>query len=216
MTIHVMLADDHRMFREALRVPLEAESDLEIVAETSTGSDTLAALENVRPDVLVLDIALPDINGIEVARAALKRHPGLQVVALSGFADRIYIEEMLKAGAHGYVVKSAGADELVSAIRAVAAGRSFLSPDVTHTMLRHVQPGEISAAPPPSVLGKREREVLGLLASGKRSSEIASLLGIAVATVEVHRRNIKQKLKLSGTADLTRYAVHEGLIPLVI
>jgi hypothetical protein len=119
----------------------------------------------------VLDIGLPDLNGIEVARAAIKRHPSLRIVALSGFADRIYIEEMLKAGAHGYVVKSAGADELVSAIRAVAGGSSFLSPEATQVMLRHIQPGQASAAPPHSILGKREREVLSLLAGGKRSAD---------------------------------------------
>lgn len=212
MTIRVMLADDHRMFREALRVPLEAEADMEIVAEASSGTDTLASLELSCPDVLILDIALPDINGIEVARTAIKRHPSLRIVALSGFADRIYIEEMLKAGAHGYVVKSAGAGELVSAIRAVAGGRSFLSPEATQVMLRHIRPDDGDIAPPPSVLGKREREVLSLLASGMRSAEIAASLGITVGTVEVHRRNIKRKLGLNCTADLTRYAIHEGLI----
>ncbi|CUW39652.1 putative response regulator, LuxR family [Magnetospirillum sp. XM-1] len=212
MTIRVMLVDDHRMFREALRVPLEAEPDIEIVAEANSGADTLASLDLTCPDVLVLDIGLPDLNGIEVARTAIRRHPDLRVVALSGFADRIYIEEMLKAGAHGYVVKSAGADELVSAIRAVAGGRSFLSPEATQVMLRHIQPDADTVAPPPSVLGKREREVLVLLAGGLRSAEIAASLGIAVATVEVHRRNIKQKLGMNRTADLIRYAVHEGLI----
>lgn len=213
MTIRVMLADDHRMFREALRVPLEAEPDVEIVAEASSGADTLAFLARACPDVLVLDIGLPDLNGIEVARTAVRQHPSLRIVALSGFADRIYIEEMLKAGAHGYVVKSAGADELVSAIRAVAGGRSFLSPEATQVMLRRIQPDQGAVAPPPSVLGKREREVLSLLAGGKRSAEIAASLGITVGTVEVHRRNIKQKLGINCTADLTRYAIHEGLIP---
>ncbi|BAE52468.1 response regulator [Paramagnetospirillum magneticum] len=213
MTIRVMLVDDHRMFREALRAPLEAESDMEIVAEANSGADTLASLDLACPDVLVLDIGLPDLNGIEVARTAIRRHPDLRIVALSGFADRIYIEEMLKAGAHGYVVKSSGADELVSAIRAVAGGSSFLSPEATQVMLRHIQSDADTVAPPPSVLGKREREVLVLLAGGLRSAEIAASLGIAVGTVEVHRRNIKQKLGMNRTADLIRYAVHEGLIP---
>lgn len=212
MTIRVMLADDHRMFREALRGPLQAETDLEIVAEANSGADTLAAVDQLCPDVLILDIGLPDINGIEVASRALKGHPGLKIVALSGFADRIYIEEMLKAGAHGYVVKSAGADELVAAIRAVAGGHNFLSSEVTHVMLSHILPGGPSAGPPPTVLGKREREVLGLLAKGKRSAEIASSLGIAVATAEVHRRNIKQKLGMNRTADLVRYAIHQGIV----
>lgn len=212
MTIRVVLADDHRMFREALRVPLGAEPDIDIIGETDTGADTLAALDLACPDVLILDIGLPDVNGIEVARAAIKRHPALRILALSGNAEKIYIEEMLKAGAHGYVVKSAGTDELIAAIKAVAVGRSYLSSEATQAMVRHLHVDKESAAPPPSVLGKREQEVLCLLAGGKRSAEIAVRLGIAEATVEVHRRNIKQKLGLHNTADLTRYAIRQGLL----
>lgn len=212
MNIRVMLADDHRMFREALRVPLAAEPDIEIVAEASTGAETLAAIDGAAPDILVLDIGLPDTNGIEVARHAARRHPSLGIVALSGYADRLYIEEMLKAGAQGYVVKSAGADELIAAIRAVAKGRSFLSPDATQIMVRRIHGDREPAVPPPTVLGRRELEVLRLLAEGRRSAEIAATLGITVATAEVHRRNIKQKLGLHSVAELTRYAIREGLI----
>lgn len=211
MTIRIMLADDHRMFREAIRVPLGAEPDIEIIGEMDTGANTLAALDRACPDVLILDINLPDINGIEVARTAIKRHPTLGILALSGNGERIYIEEMLKAGALGYVVKSAGADELIIAIRAVVAGRNFLSSEATQAMIGNIQADRKTATPPPSVLGKREKEVLCLLAEGKRSAEIAACLGIAEATVEVHRRNIKQKLGLHNTADLTRYAIRQGL-----
>lgn len=212
MTIRVIVADDHRMFREALRGPLGAEADIDIIGEAGTGVDALAALDQAYPDILVLDIGLGDINGIEVARTAIRRHPALRIVALSGFAERIYVEEMLKAGASGYVVKSAGTDELISAIRAVAAGHRFLSPELTQVMISHIQADGTATAPPPSVLGKREREVLGLIAQGKRSAEIAAHLGIAVATAEVHRRNIKQKLGINTIADLTRYAIHQGMI----
>lgn len=211
MTIRLMLADDHRMFREALRGPLAAEPDLDIVAEASTGAEVLEALTREVPDILILDIALADANGIEIARRLTRLHPQLRILALSGHADRIYVEEMLKAGARGYVVKSAGTDELIAAIRAVAAGHIFLSPEVTHLMVPRGITDIRPSVPPPSILGRREREVLRLLAEGKRSAEIAACLGISNATAEVHRRNIKRKLGLHTTAELTRYAIRQGI-----
>ena len=213
MTIRVMLADDHRMFREVLRTLLASHSDIEITAETGTGVETLAALETQRPDVLVLDIGLPDINGIDVARMALKRFPGVRIVALSGHADRIYIEEMLKAGAQSYVVKSSGAVDLVAAIRAAARGRSFLSTEVTQVLVRTMHQDGGASTPPPSALGKREQEVLRLVAGGMASAGIAAKLGITVATADAHRRNIKRKLGIYSVAELTRYAIRAGLIP---
>jgi two-component system NarL family response regulator len=210
MTIRLMLADDHRMFREALCIPLVAEADMAVVAEASTGEETLAGVAEHLPDVLLLDIALPDIKGIEVARRVAKRFPAVRIVALSGYSDRLFVEEMLKAGALAYVLKSAGADELIMAIRAVMDGHSFLSPELTMARAGDVHLGE-AVSPPLSVLGRREREVLLLLADGRRSSGIAAELGISTATVDVHRRNIKRKLKMRTTAELTRYAVREGL-----
>lgn len=211
MTIRILLADDHRMFREALRVPLGSEPDLEIVGEASTGEETLSAVAQLAPDVLVLDIALPDMNGIEVARRIAHLHPTVRVVALSGFSDRLFVEEMLKAGAHGYVVKSAGSDDLVEAIRAVSSGRHYLSPEVSSALARCLHTETPSGPPPHNVLGRREQEVLIMLAQGRRSGEIAEALGITSGTVDVHRRNIKQKLGIHTTAELTRYAIREGL-----
>lgn len=210
MTIRIVLADDHRMFREALKVPLTVENDIEIVAEAGSGAQALDCLDRSHPDVLILDIALPDMSGVEVARRAMLRHPKLRIVALSGYADRMFVAEMLKVGARAYVVKSSGADELVRAIRAVVDGHVFLSPDVTGPQVVNRDSGATSA-PPLSVLGEREQEVLRLLANGRRSAEIAALLGISPATVHVHRRNIKKKLGVTSTADLTRYAIREGL-----
>ncbi|HIJ61878.1 MAG TPA: response regulator transcription factor [Rhodospirillaceae bacterium] len=212
MTIRVVLVDDHRMFREALRTPLDAEADIDIVGEAATGAAALSALEQLNPDVMVVDIGLPDMSGIELTRTITRLRPGVHVVALSGHADRLYIEEMLKAGAYGYVVKSAGADELIAAIRAVVDGRKFLSSEVTGLMIRHFHEDGPAESPPSTVLGRREIEVLRLLAEGKRSGEIAASLGITVGTTEVHRRNIKQKLGIHSTAELTRYAIREGLI----
>jgi len=211
MTIRVVVADDHRMFREALRGPLGSEPDFVILGEASTGAETLAVLARDPPDVLLLDIGLPDRNGIDIAREVVRRHPGLRIVALSGYADRLYIDEMLKAGARGYVVKSAGADELIAAIRQVVAGETALSQEAMQVMVRRVLDDYRPSASPPSVLGPREREVLSRIASGDRAAEIATRLGITVATVEVHRRNIKRKLGLHTTVELTRYAIREGL-----
>jgi two-component system NarL family response regulator len=210
MTLRIVLVDDHRMFREALRIPLAAEPDIDIIGEAGNGAELFAILDREVPNVLVLDIALPDMNGVDIARLALKKHPGLHIVALSGYADRMFVEEMLKAGAQGYVVKSAGAAELLRAIRAVAAGHIFLCPEITGCMVG--KPATSESSPPPlNILGRREQDVLRLLAKGQRSIEIAAELAISPATVDVHRRNIKKKLGISSIADLTRYAIREGL-----
>lgn len=209
MTLRIVLADDHRMFREALRGLLAAEGDIEIVAEAGSGAEALAAVDAQRPDILILDIALPDANGIEVARRIRRQYEGIGIVALSGYADRIFIKEMLDAGATSYVLKSAGSDELLTAIRATAKGKRFLGADVAGIVLG--KGGNAEATPPATVLSPREREVLRLLANGMRANGIAERLEISVATVEVHRRNIKQKLGVKTTADLTRYAIREGL-----
>lgn len=211
MSTRIMMVDDHRMLCEALRAPLAAERDLEIVAEAGSGAEALDRLAQVRPDLLLLDIALPDMTGIDVARQALARQPGLRIVALSGYADKMFVDEMLKAGARAYVVKSAGTQELIFAIRAVLAGHVFLSPEITGAMLG--QPDELrTPAPPLSALGRREQDVLRLLAQGMRSAEIGAALGILPATVDVHRSNIRKKLGLHSTAELTRYAIREGLL----
>ena len=209
MTIRIMLADDHRMFREAILTPLAAEPDFEIVAEAGTGQQTLDSIESIQPNILVLDIALPDMSGVEVARLVLARHPDVCIVALSGYADRMFVNEMLNAGARGYVVKSAGVDELIRAIHAVISGQVFLSPEITACALGHA--GLLGDKPPISVLGAREKDVLRLLASGMKSTEIAAQLGLSTSTVKSYRRNIKQKLSITSTSELTRYAIREGL-----
>jgi two-component system NarL family response regulator len=211
MSTRIMMVDDHRMLREALRAPLAAERDLEIVAEAGNGGEALERLEQVRPDLLLLDIALPDMTGIDVARQALARLPELRIVALSGYADKMFVDEMLKAGARAYVVKSAGTQELIFAIRAVLAGHVFLSPEITGAMLGQQDELRIPA-PPLNALGRREQDVLRLLAQGMRSAEIGAALGILPATVDVHRSNIRKKLGLHSTAELTRYAIREGLL----
>lgn len=209
MSIRVLLCDDHRMFREALRNQLAMENGIDIVAETGNAATTLDVLATTDVDVAIIDIALPDGNGIDLARTVAAIHPDTRVVALSGYSDHTYVEEMMRAGAHAYVVKSAGLEELLRAIQAVLAGHRFLSPEVTAGMLRQAS----TDSPPPSRLSTRERQVLGLLASGQRSATIAQTLNISVATVDVHRRNIKKKLGLNSVAALTRYAIKQGIQP---
>lgn len=207
--IRLALVDDHRMFREALRIALGEMSDLHLVGEAATGREALALVEQHAPDVVVLDIALPDIGGIALAGMLRERLPALRLVALSGYADREFVEGMMAAGASGYVVKSAGADELVAAVRAASSGGTYFSADALAALLPRARGG---AGALPSELTAREQGVLRALASGLRSAEIARQLGISAATVEVHRRNIRDKLGLRNVAELVRYAMKEGLV----
>ena len=202
--IRLVVADDHRMFREALRLSLAAARDIVWAGEAATGAETLAVVERLQPDIVVLDIALPDMNGVEVARQLRLRSPQSRLLALSGYDERMFIEAMLSAGAQGYVVKSAGGDELIEAIRKVASGGQYFSGDAQHSLSQE------KAAE--AVLSPREQQVLRLLAGGLRSVQIGAELGITAATVEVHRRNIKEKLGLRSVVELTRYAIRAGLV----
>jgi len=213
--IRIMLADDHPLIREAIGHLVNSAPEFELVGEAASGKECLARVEELRPDILVLDIAMPEMNGEQVARELRHRLPELKIVALSGYTDRQFVRAMTRAGAKGYVVKSASGRELIQALRAVASGKNYLSPEVTGavmTLWEESAPiAELSAH---DALGKREREVLKLIAEGHRSAKIASQMGIAVATVEAHRRNILRKLKLHSAADLTRYALRHGMITL--
>lgn len=211
MTIRIWLADDHRLVRETVRAALAAEPGITVVGESGTAQATLSGIGDVGPDVLLLDIGLPDVSGIEVARQALKRWPSLRIVAVSAHGDAFYVQETLKAGVHGYVVKSAGIADMMAAIHAVAGGGSYLSPEVAHVMVRRLHTDADLGTASSVRLGNRESQVLRLLAEGKRAAEIAELLGISVATVDAHRRNIKQKLGIHSAVELTRYAIRAGL-----
>lgn len=209
MSIRLLLADDHLMFRETLCLILSQQGDIELLGQAGSGAELLALLQQHTPDVAIIDIGLPDMTGIELARQVRRDYPQVGIVALSGYTDRLFVEEMLKAGARAYVAKAGGIEDLVQAIRAVAAGKAFLSPDIAAVLVP--KQGETNGPAPLSVLAPREREILGLLASGLRSQEIADRLAITAATVNVHRRNIKTKLGLRSIAELTRYAIRHGL-----
>ena len=210
MIIRVALAEDQRMVREALAALLSAEPDITIVGEATTGPQALQVALEQQPDVLVLDIGLPGMDGFEVARAVRQRLPGVRVLALSGHADGPSVREMLKAGAGGYVDKSAALNELVQAIRVLMQGRPYVSPELAGDVLGDAL-GAGRGAPPSTLLSRRERQVLALIAEGKRSLQIGQALKISSATVEAHRRNIMRKLGLHTVAELTRYAVREGI-----
>jgi two-component system NarL family response regulator len=212
MTIRVLLADDHRMIREALSDVLTRVEDIEIVGEAGNGSEALEMTARLQPDVLVLDIGLPDHNGVEVAMKLREDGTTTKIVALSAFSDKRFITAMVRAGALAYVTKSAAGTELVHAIRAVAAGHGYFPPDIAGALATEMREGGAGDETPR--LAPREREVLRLLAEGGRSAAIATELGVTVATVEVHRRNIMRKLGMRTVAELTKYAVREGIVSL--
>lgn len=202
MSVRIAIAEDQRLVRELLAGLLMREADFEVVGQASTGREAIALAGSARPDILLLDVTLPDVEGMEVARAVRKAQPGLGIVVLSIHEEPDVVRRMLQAGADGYVVKSATVGELVQAVRAVHQGRMYLSPSITRQALARDAAAQLS---------EREREVLVLIANGHSSRVIALKLGITKGTVEVHRRNIMTKLGLHTIAGLTKYAVREGL-----
>jgi len=212
MKTRVLLVEDHRMVREALREVLTKVADMEVVGEAGDAQECLQLAQELEPDVIVLDIRLPDLNGIEVAARLRAAGNNARIVALSAFSDKRFVTEMLRSGASAYVTKSAAGTELERAIRAVAAGQGYFSPEIAGTLVADVRGRSGEGAPP--ALSGREAEVLRLIAEGVRSPEIAAQLQITVATVEVHRRNLMRKLGLRTVAELTKHAIREGIVSL--
>jgi DNA-binding NarL/FixJ family response regulator len=212
--LRIMLVDDHPLIREAIGHLIAEVPDFELVGEAADGEECLSRMDKCRPDIVVLDIAMPKRNGEQVARELRRRYPAVKVIALSGYADKQFVRAMTKAGVRGYVLKSASGRELIVALRAIAQGKHYLSPEVTGAMMGLSDEASHEVGIAAERLGRREHEVLKLIAEGQRSAAIAKALGISVATVEAHRRNILRKLQLHNAADLTRYAVRQGLISL--
>jgi two-component system NarL family response regulator len=213
MSYRVLLVDDHTMFREALRSMLEKEPTIEIVGELGDGAQVEDNVARLNPDIVVMDISMPTVNGIEATRRLLARFPNLRVVALSAFGYKQFVTEMMDAGALAYVVKSSAGEQLMLAIQSVMKGHTYLCPETAATLVTSTR-GNGSATMGASAkvrLGRREMEVLRLLAEGKSSPKIGEELHIAPSTVDVHRRNIMSKLDLHSVADLTKYAIRTGL-----
>ncbi len=216
MTVRILLVDDHQMMRDGLRAILTSESEFEIVGEAKDGREAVRAAAKLSPDVVVMDVGMPEMNGIEASRRIKKENPETRVIALSTHSDKRYVLNMIGTGAEGYVLKQAASDELIRAVSVVARGEHYLSPQITGVVFEPMRGMQKRLATPPKreLLGAREREVLQLLAEGRTSKEIAAALGLSTKTIETHRRNIGQKLGLRSIAELTKYAVREGVTSL--
>jgi two-component system, NarL family, response regulator NreC len=205
----ILLADDHAVVRQGFKLILGAQSDMEIVGEAGNGREAVELAGQLNPDIVVMDVAMPELNGIEATRRLIAANPHIRVIALSMHKDSVYVREILRAGARGYLLKDSGADDLVKAIRAVAGGESYLSPAVSNAVLddyrKHV-------TNPVDLLSSREREVLQMLAEGKTNKEIAVVLNLSVYTVDAHRGRIMEKLNLHSINELVRFALRNGLI----
>lgn len=212
--IRILLADDHKLMRSGLRVLLEQQADLTVVAEASDGREAVALVASHKPDVLVMDIGMPNLNGIEAAAQITQSHPEISIVMLSMHSDESYVLRALKAGAKGYLLKDSAEADLIRAVHSVAEGKSFFSPAVSKVLLDdYVRKLKRSGTDDPyDLLTPREREVLQLVAEGKSNKEVAQMLNLSVYTVETHRSNIMEKLNLHGVPELILYAVRKGII----
>jgi two-component system response regulator NreC len=215
MPVRIVIADDHRIVREGLRHLLEKRTDFTVVAEAPDGESAVRLAKELVPDIVILDISMPGLNGIEATRRIIAERPGVRVLALSMHSDRRFVIETLKAGASGYVLKDSAFDELARAIEVVMNRGAFLSPAITEMVVRDfVAKAGCDDAAAFSVLTRREREVLQLMAEGEPTKAIAARLAVSVKTIETYRQQVMEKLDLHSVAELTKYAIREGLTEL--
>jgi DNA-binding NarL/FixJ family response regulator len=215
MSIKILLADDHKITRQGLRSLLDKEADMQVVAEAEEGRSAVRLVRELLPDMVIMDVTMPDLNGMEAARQIVDAFPDVKIIALSMHSDALFVTEMLRSGASGYLLKDCAFEELVRAIRTVTAGKTYLSPSISGVVvndyLHRVSKGDSSDS---QVLSNREREVLQLLAEGKTTKQIALMLHISAKTVETHRRQIMDKLDIHSIAELTKYAIRKGFTSL--
>jgi DNA-binding NarL/FixJ family response regulator len=210
--IKVMLAEDHHIVREGLRGLLEKQSDMEVVGEARNGREAVRLCRQLRPDIVVMDISMPDLNGIDATRQILEEDEKVKVIALSMHSDKHFVDGMLRAGVKGYLLKDCVTEELIQCIHTVSSGRIYLSPSITPMLVREfVQPTRNDVMPASVELSGREREVLQMIAEGRSTKEIADSLFISVKTVETHRKNIMRKTGLFTVAELVKYSIRNGL-----
>ena len=212
--IRIILAEDHAVMRRGLRLVLEEQTDFQVVGEAGDGREAVALVEALKPDVAVLDITMPNMNGIEAARQISAKQPGVSIVVLSMHSDEGYVLRALKAGARGYLLKESPEADLIHAIRSVSQGKAFFSPAVSRMLVedyvRQLQDKDIEDSY--ELLTQRERELLQLIAEGKSNKDVANMLNLSLYTVETHRGNIMEKLNLHSVPELILYAVRKGVI----
>jgi DNA-binding NarL/FixJ family response regulator len=215
MKTRVLLADDHKIVRDGLRVLIGRCDDMEVVAEAETGREAVRLSRKHLPEIVIMDISMPDLNGIDATRQILAEVKGVKVIALSMHSDKQYVDGMLRAGVSGYLLKDCAADELIQCIHVVLSGRICLSPGITGFLVNeYLQPTKDQALADHAELSVREREVLQLIAEGHSTKDIAKSLHISIKTVESHRKNIMEKANLHTVAELTKYAIRHGLTSL--
>ncbi len=211
-TVRILIADDHKIIRDGLKTLIDKEVGMEVIAEAENGRETVRLVQKLRPNVVIMDVSMPDMNGIDATRK-ITEGSGVRVIALSMHSDRRYVLGMLEAGASGYVLKDCAFDELAKAICQVANGNTYLSPRIAEIVVRgYIDKVPRSSHGSASLLTPREREVLQLVAEGMSAKEVAVHLNMSVKTVETHRRNMMVKLNTRSIAELTKYAVREGLV----
>ncbi len=207
--IRILLADDHGLVRQGFSMILGAEADMEVVGQAGNGREAVEMAEKLQPDLVIMDVTMPELNGIEATRRLSSSLPRTRVLALSMHKDSAYVREILRAGARGYLLKDSGDADLLKAVRSVAKGEGYISPAVSEAVLsdyrRHV-------TNPLDLLTSREREVLQMIAEGKTNKEIATVLNLSVYTVEAHRGRVMEKLNLHSAGELVRFALRSGLI----
>ena len=211
MSIRIILADDHAIVRHGLNRSFQQEKDIEVIAQAQNGRSAVQLAKELSPTVVVMDISMPDLNGIEATRQITSESPQVKVIALSMHSSKKYVTEMFKAGASGYLLKNCDFEELADAVRIVAGGKTYISPSVSDLVVQDYVNGSVEEDSAFSVLTRREREVVQLLSEGKTTKQAALHLYISPKTVEVHRLNIMKKLNIDSIAQLTRYAIQEGL-----
>jgi len=215
MSLKILLADDHKIVRDGLKSLIRKEVSMEVVGEADNGRKAVQLARDLEPEIIIMDISMPDLNGVEATRQILADSPDIKIIALSMHSDKRYVKGVLSAGASGYLLKDSAFEELVEAIRTVDTGRFYLSAGIAGVVVKDYVGSQANKdALTSDILSAREREVLQLLAEGKSTKEIASDLHVSGKTIETHRRNIMQKLNIHTIAGLTRYAIREGLTSL--